>query len=264
MASIGILDSGVGGLSVLRQVHRQLPQHTTLYFADQNHVPYGTRPVAEIDSFVDAIARFLIDEGATVVVIACHAASAASLYTLRERFPHVAFVGMEPAVKPAVERSKTRTVGVLTTQATANGALYRNVVKRFGADAQIITQVAPVLVNLVEQGHVDGDLVIASLHRYVAPLLGADADAIVLACTHFPFLTETLKLILDGRAEIVDPSEAVARQVKRVSNLVDSFDVVEHKYYTSGDPAVFGTRIHQLLGVEATPYKVDSIFNHVR
>ena len=121
---------GVGGLSVLREIHRLLPEIPTLYYADQAHIPYGPRSADEIREYVKAITEFLIGQGAGVIVIACHAASAASLQPLRQQYPDVPFVGMEPAVKPAAEATRSGVVGVLTTQATADGALYRRVLAR--------------------------------------------------------------------------------------------------------------------------------------
>ncbi len=163
--SIGVLDSGVGGLSVLREIHRLLPEIPTLYYADQAHIPYGPRSADEIRGFVTAITRLLIDQGAGVIVIACHAASAASLHPLRQQYPHVPFVGMEPAVKPAAEATQSGVIGVLTTQATADGALYRRVLAQYAADVQVLTQVAPELVTMVEQGQQDDPPSDAVLHR---------------------------------------------------------------------------------------------------
>ncbi|MCC6802512.1 MAG: aspartate/glutamate racemase family protein, partial [Anaerolineae bacterium] len=143
---MGVLDSGVGGLSVLREIHRLLPGVPTFYFADQAHIPYGPRSADEIRGYVESIADFLIGQGAAVIVMACHSASAASLTDLRARNPHIPIVGMEPAVKPAAEATRSGVIGVLTTQATANGALYKRVVARFAANVRVITQVAPELV----------------------------------------------------------------------------------------------------------------------
>jgi glutamate racemase len=128
---IGVFDSGLGGLSVLREIHRLLPNHPTLYFADQGHMPYGPRDPAEIHTFSRGITQFLLDRDAAVIVIACHSASANSLEKLRVEFPQVPFVGVEPAIKPAASASKSGVVGVLTTKATAEGPLYHRVLERF-------------------------------------------------------------------------------------------------------------------------------------
>jgi glutamate racemase len=239
---VGVLDSGVGGLSVLREIHRLLPGVPTLYYADQAHLPYGPRPPDEIRSFVSAIAEFLIGQGAAVIVLACHSASAASLHDLRAKYPHVPIVGMEPAVKPAAEATRSGVVAVLTTQATANGALYRRVVARHAANVKVITRVSPDLVEMVERGTHD----LAYLAEIVQPLTSAGADQIVLACTHFPFLSHDLAAVTP--VTLVDPSAAVARQAGRV--LPTGLAAIGHpnRYYTSGDPDAFAVMLRRLIG----------------
>jgi glutamate racemase len=257
--AIGVLDSGVGGLSILREIHRLLPDTPTLYFGDQAHLPYGPRPADEIRRFVEAIADFLIQHGASVIVVACNAASAASLHELRARYPHVPFVGMEPAVKPAAVATRTGVIGVLTTQATADGDLYRSVRERFASDMQVITQVAPELVRLVEQGRGDAPECQQCVHDYLQPMLEAGADQIVLACTHFPFLKEAIQAVTS--AAVIDPSAAVARQVARVLPAgmageegrgvqLNAPAKRENLYFTSGDPEGFRVLLRRLIGVE--------------
>ncbi len=241
--SIGVLDSGVGGLSVLREIHRLLPDIPTIYYADQAHLPYGPQPAEQIRAYVRAIADWLIAQGAVMIVLACHAASAASLDDLRALYPQMPMVGIEPAVKPAAEATKSGVIGVLTTQATADGTLYRRVVARYATNVRVITQVAPKLVTLVEQGGHDE----AILREYVDPLLDAGADQIVLACTHFPFLKADLEHITD--AALVDPGAAVARQVGRVLPNVP-FAAGSNRYYTSGLPEVFQSMLKRLIDVE--------------
>jgi glutamate racemase len=243
-----VLDSGVGGLSVLREIHRLLPDIPTLYFADQAHIPYGPRSADEIHAYVEAIADFLIGQGAAVIVMACHSASAASLTDLRGRNPHIPFVGMEPAVKPAAEATRSGVIGVLTTQATANGALYQRVVARFAANVRVITQVAPELVTMIEQGTQDTAEGEATLRRIVEPLIADRADQIVLACTHYPFLKANLQQITN--VTLVDPGAAVARQVERVLPNVQ-FAPGANRYFTSGAPETFQAMLKRLIGVEA-------------
>lgn len=257
--TIGVLDSGVGGLSILREIHRLLPDVRTLYFADQGHLPYGPRSADEIRRFVEAIADFLIQRGASVIVIACNAASAASLHDLRARYPQVPFVGMEPAVKPAAEATQTGVIGVLTTQATANGELYRRVQERFASDVKVITQVAPEMVTIVEQSSAETPEIQQIIRAYLQPMLDAGADQIVLACTHFPFLKDALRAA--AAVPLIDPSAAVARQVARVleslpreaqrTNLRPAPAAPsEYLYFTSGDPDAFRLMLRRLTGVE--------------
>lgn len=248
--AIGVLDSGVGGLSVLRAIHDRLPDVATLYFGDQAHVPYGPRPAQEIRVFVEQISAFLLEQDAQVIVVACHAASAAGLYTLRERFPQVPIVGMEPAVKPAVEATRSGTIGVLTTQATADGTLYRNLLERYSGSVQIVTQVAPELVRIAEEGSQHTPQSRAIIAAQLEPLLQAGADQIALACTHFPFLQAVIAELAGDGVRLIDPGPAVARQVERVLPAgLRGNPQPERRYYTSGDPVLFGSILYGWSGV---------------
>ncbi len=242
---VGVLDSGVGGLSVLREIHCLLPDIPTLYYADQGHLPYGPRPANEICGFVEAIADFMIAQGAVMIVLACHAASAAALTHLRTSYPDIPIVGIEPAVKPAAEATRSGVIGVLTTQATADGTLYRRVVTRYAANVNVITCVSPELVTMVEQGSPDE----AILRRCVEPMLKARADQIVLACTHFPFLKSQLARITD--VPLVDPGPAVARQTRRVLPTKVHFETGINRYFTSGSPEQFQSMLKALIAVES-------------
>lgn len=252
-AKIGVLDSGIGGLSVLREIHRLLPNHPTLYVADQSHLPYGPRPHDQIHSYVDSITRFLHEEGASVVVLACHAASAASLQRLRQSYPDQAFVGIEPAVKPAAQATRSGVVGVLTTQATADGELYRSVVDRFAGDVRVLTRVSPELVTLAEADDVSDAEAVRIVRGCVQPLLDAGADEIVLACTHFPFLAPWVRAIAGADVALVDPGPAVARQVQRVLGVTadaESVLTTAHSYYTTGDADGFRVALKRLLEID--------------
>ncbi len=250
-AKIGVLDSGIGGLSVLREIHALLPDYPTLYFADQAHLPYGPRPPAEVRSYVSAIADFLIDRGAAVIVVACNAASAASLYDLRAQYPGIPFVGMEPAVKPAATATRSGVIGVLTTQATASGPLYARVLDQHTKHVRVITQVAPELVMIAENNtqHTPESRDIIAQH--LQPMLDAGADQIVLACTHFPFLAEAIQTIVGDRAQLVNPGPAVARQTARVWPSSLPPIPTENSYFTSGSPAQFLIMLRNLTGVNA-------------
>jgi glutamate racemase len=247
-SAIGVFDSGVGGLSVLREIHHLLPHVPTLYFADQGHLPYGPRPPEEIQHFVEAIVEFLIQRGAGVIVIACHTASAVSLVDLRARFPHVPFVGMEPAVKPAAESTKTGVIGVLSTLITANGDLYRSVRERFASGVRVITQVAPELVLMVEGGGANTPDSQQIIRNLLQPMLDAGADRIVLACTHFPFLKDQLEAITD--VPLIDPAPAVARQTARMMPATMQPSGGANLYYTSGDPEALGNALIRLIDVQ--------------
>ena len=215
-SSIGLFDSGVGGLSVAREIMRQLPAHPLIYLADQGHAPYGQRPLAEIRDFSGAITRFLLAQGSQVIVVACNTASAAALHWLRREFPDVPFVGMEPAVKPAVERTRTHHVGVIATAATFQGELFASLLERYASDVIVHTQICPELVPLVEAGELDTPAARAAVEGYLAPLSAAGIDELVLGCTHYPFLRPLIEAALGPDVDVIDPAPAVARQTARV------------------------------------------------
>ncbi len=250
---IGIFDSGVGGLSVWREIVRELPDLPTLYVADQAHVPYGPRPLEEVRRFAEGITRFLLEQGVSVVVLACNTASAAALHYLRAVFPQVPFVGMEPAVKPAVQRTRNGRVGVIATPATFQGELFASLLERFARDVRVLPQVCPGLVEAVEAGALDAPETEALLRSCLEPLLAAGIDELVLGCTHYPFLRPLIEQIVGPEVEIVDPAPAVARQVRRVLiraglPLAAQSD---HIFYTTGDPAQFTGALERLIGVRA-------------
>jgi len=176
IAPIGLFDSGVGGLGVWQAIVAAMPTARTVYVADQAHLPYGMRPVAQVQGFAEAITRFLLAQGVEVVVVACNTASTAALQHLREVFPQVPFVGMEPAVKPASERTRTGVIGVMATPLTAEGEALARLCERFSGEARIITQPCPGLVEAVEAGALDTPETEARLRELLAPLLAAHVD----------------------------------------------------------------------------------------
>ena len=249
---IGVFDSGIGGLSVLREIHQLLPNHPTIYIADQANLPYGPRPIAEIQAFSDRMTRYLIEQGCIVIVIACNTASAASLEYLRNKYPDIPFVGMEPAVKPALEASKTGVVGVLSTRATAEGALYKRLLERYTEDKRVITQVAPELVRIAEEQSQQTAASQAIITGYIRPLVDAGADHIVLACTHFPFLSNAIQEVAGQSVQLIDPSPAVARQTARLWPAGVVPQPAPNTYYTSGNTLSFQDNLKTLIDVDST------------
>jgi glutamate racemase len=213
---IGVFDSGIGGLGVLRHIRDELPGADVIYVADQGRAPYGIRPLEEVARISAEITADLIDRGSTTIVIACNTASAAALHELRRRFPATTFVGMEPAVKPAALGTSSGIIGVLATAATFQSELFESVVARFAGDSKVVTAACPEWVELVEAGEFDGPAVDRSVEARIAPLLEAGADTLVLGCTHFPFLLDAIVRAAGPDVTIVDPAPAVARQVARV------------------------------------------------
>lgn len=214
---IGVFDSGLGGLAVLKEIRRQLPDEDLIFFADQGRLPYGPRPTPEIRLFAEQISRYLLGRQVKSIVVACNTASAAALSHLRQTFPQVPFVGMEPAVKPAAAQTQSRVVGVIATQSTCQSEVFASVVERFAQDVTVIPQACPGFVTQVEAGELDTPKTIDLLHDYLDPLLAAGIDTLVLACTHYTFLTPTIQSVVGPQVTIVDPAPAVARQVARVA-----------------------------------------------
>jgi glutamate racemase len=245
---IGVFDSGVGGLSVLTEIQRELPHADLIYFADQARAPYGVRSLEEVAALAGQVSDWLLDRGATTITIACNTASAAALHHLRSMHPDVAFVGMEPAVKPAALTTATGVIGVLATAATFQGELFASVVQRHADGVKVLTRACPSWVDLVEKANVDGAKAQRQVERCLRPLLRAGADTIVLGCTHFGFLTRVIERIAGPGVRIVDPAPAVARQVSRVvATPVESGRLV---LATSGDPYRFEQLANDIAGIE--------------
>lgn len=212
---IGIFDSGLGGLAVLKEIRQQLPDEDLIFFADQGRLPYGPRPTSEIRLFAEQITRFLLARNVKAIVVACNTASAAALAHLRKTFPDIPFVGMEPAVKPAAEQTQNRVVGVIATQSTCQSEIFESVVERFAKNVRVLSRACPGLVTQVEAGEFESAATFQLLHEYLDPMLAEGIDSLVLACTHFTFLTPAIQQVASG-VRIIDPAPAVARQVGRV------------------------------------------------
>jgi glutamate racemase len=244
---IGIFDSGVGGLSILREIRNLLPHEDLLYFADQAHVPYGALSLEEVRIYCEEITSFLLRQGAKLIVVACNTASAASLYSLRNHFPDMLFVGMEPAVKPAAELTLNGVVGVLATPATFQGELFASVVERFADDVTVLPQTIPNLVERIEAGEIDTPETRNILRRAIQPLLDAGADTLVLGCTHYPFIIPILQELAGEGVKVINPSPAIARQTLRLitsNNLrASKNEAGEVVCYTSADPQSLTTML---------------------
>jgi glutamate racemase len=213
--NVGIFDSGVGGLSVWREIVKIMPGIPINYFSDSAYCPYGNKSAHEIIDRSLKISDFLISSGAAIIVVACNTATAAAIKKLRESF-EIPFIGMEPAVKPAALHSQSRVIGVLATKGTLNGDHFHNAVAKYASDVKVIAKVGEGLVELIEAGETDGDRVQELLSHYINPMLEEGADNIVLGCTHYPFLTKAIKEITGSGVNIIDPATAVAKRVKNV------------------------------------------------
>ena len=188
---IGIFDSGVGGLSVFREIVRILPEEKYIYWSDNAHCPYGEKSRDYIIDRARAVTSFLIEQGADIIVVACNTATAAAISTLREEFP-VPFIGMEPAVKPAAQATRSGVVGVLATAGTLRATKYIDTRAKWAHDVKIVEHIGQGFVELVEKGNVSGPEAESIVEKSVRPLIEAGADTIVLGCTHYPFLADTI------------------------------------------------------------------------
>ena len=249
MAPIGIFDSGVGGLSVLAEFRKLAPEHPVVYLADQSWAPYGERSLAQVRQRSVGITRFMVERGCDLVVVACNSASAAALHHLREVFPGISFVGMEPAVKPAASQSSSGVIGVLATDATFQGELYASVVDRHSNGARIVEQACPGLANAIEQLGVDDPHTLALVDRYVSPLRVAGVDTVVLGCTHYPFLLDAIAAVAGADISVIDPAPAVARQILRLVGGPEMGGGTE--LLTTGNAATFADQVTNLIGIEA-------------
>lgn len=266
---IGVFDSGVGGLSVLRSIREQMPEENILYFGDQGHVPYGPRSMGQIQNFSEGITNFLLNYDSKLIVVACNTASAAALTYLRGCFPAVPFVGMEPAVKPAAETTKTGKVGVLATPATFQGALYASVVERFAAGVELFQHTCPGLVSQIEKGDLDSADTRAILEDALLPMLDAsrNIDTVVLGCTHYPFVIPLIEQIVGKNVRVIDPAPSVAKQVKRLLEAAGTRNQSQGKasarFFTSGSSSEMKFMLPVLLGesgeVESVAWKSDCL-----
>ena len=214
--SVGFFDSGIGGLCILDAFKTLCPMESTCYIADRENCPYGPRSESEIITFSEECVKKLIAHGCKMIVVACNTASAAAIDYLRARYPKIPFVGIEPAIKPAVLHSKTGVVGVLATEGTFNGRLYKTTKAKFAKDVTVLAVVADEFVDLVERGDISSEYAERIVKAKIEPLLAAKCDKIVLGCTHFPHLSVLIEKIASGKAEIVEPSLAVAQQARRL------------------------------------------------
>ncbi len=249
---IGIFDSGVGGLSVLRAMRTLLPAEDMLYLADQAHIPYGPRQKADIRAFAHGITEYLLAQGAKLIVVACNTASAAALHDLRAHFPETPFVGMEPAVKPAAALTKTGRVGVLATPTTFAGDMYTSLVDRFAQGIQIYQNTCPGLVEQIERGELDTPVTRAILEAALHPMLAEAVDTVVLGCTHYPFVIPLIREITGPDVHTIDPAPAIARQTRRLLEergwLNAKQPSGEITFFTSGAVATLAVMLPALLG----------------
>lgn len=248
---IGVFDSGVGGLSVLRRIRADLPHEALVYVADSGHAPYGNKPGEFITHRAFTITEFLLDQGAKAVVVACNTATATAIAQLRERFD-IPIIGIEPALKPAVAATRSGVVGVLATGNTVRSDKFAALLDQHEHQARVIVQPCPGLADCVEYGELSGPRPQALLEKFLAPLLEQGADTLVLGCTHYPFLAPLIQNLVGPDTVILDPSAAVARHLRRrlemTGLLASDAQNGTVRYFTSGIPEHTSKVMSRLLG----------------
>ena len=253
-APIGVFDSGVGGLSVLREIRARLPHESLMYLADSGHVPYGEKSPEFIRERCRTIAGFLLERGAKALVVACNTATAAGIAELRLLYPDLPLVGMEPAVKPAALATRSGAVGVLATTGTLKSAKFAALLDRFASDVRVITQPCPGLVECIEAGELDSPNTRALLAGFVQPLIEQGCDTLILGCTHYPFVRPLLREMLPTSIALVDTGAAVARHLESVLTthrcLADGLSYSQ--FWSSGDPLRLSGVLPVLWGENGT------------
>ncbi|QBN18835.1 glutamate racemase [Flavobacterium nackdongense] len=236
---IGIFDSGIGGTSIWAEIHQLLPHEQTIYLADSKNAPYGQKSKAEIIALSIKNTEFLLGLDCKLIVVACNTATTNAIQELRAKY-NLPFIGIEPAIKPAATHSKTQTIGILATQGTLNSELFNKNVEKF-QDTKIIEQVGHGLVQLIENGKINSLEMIQLLESYLAPMIEANIDYLVLGCSHYPYLIPQIKKILPPHIQIIDSGEAVARQTQNVLKEKVGFSSIENRkpiFYTNSNPKV--------------------------
>jgi glutamate racemase len=258
-APVGIFDSGVGGLSVAREIRRALPAEHLLYVADTAYVPYGDRGEEEVRARTLAIGAWVQAQGAKVLVVACNTASGAALEALREQLS-IPVIGLEPALKPAVRETKVGRVGVMATRGTIGSARFQRLVDNYADGVQVVRDPCPGLADMVEDGMLGGPELDARLEDYVAPLREAGVDTVVLGCTHYVFVRDAIQRALPG-VRLLDSSEAIARRTRQILAGADALEPAgpgSFRFLTTGDPVEVAPVVHRLWGepVEAERLEV--------
>ncbi len=247
---IGFFDSGVGGLTIWRATRKLLPQESLVFLADSGHVPYGKKTPAELRELTARIVRFLVGQDVKMVVVACNTATVHALGHLRQTFPQIPFVGVVPVVKTLARRTRTGTIAVLSTPATAESPYLAGLIQEFAPDKRVINIGCDGLEDLVEDGEVRSRRAISLLERYLAPVRESDADVAGLGCTHYPFLRQRIKRMLGPRVRLYDPSRPVARRVRQVlaeRGALGENPSPTYGFFTTGDPKVFARVASKLL-----------------
>ncbi|MEL0069976.1 MAG: glutamate racemase [Betaproteobacteria bacterium] len=257
--TIGIFDSGIGGISILRAIRNLLPNDDLIYVADSLYLPYGTKTPSWIKQRSIAICKFLERENSNAIVVACNTATGAAISSLRESF-NLPIIGIEPALKPAAESTKTGAVGILATAGTLASDKYDQLKTKFARDLVIINQPCHGMVELIETGNWNSAELKTLASQFLEPMMQASVDKIVLGCTHYPFIRDAIQEIVGNGVELIDPSIPVASELKRrleIENIINNkLSPGEMRFYVTGERDRFKVIVDKFLNVDA---KVNSI-----
>ena len=251
---IGLFDSGIGGTSIWRAIHELMPNENTIYLADSKNAPYGQKTKEEIIALCEKNTELLLEMNCKMIVVACNTATTNAIKELRAKYD-VPFIGIEPAIKPAANNSKTQTIGILATKGTLNSALFSDVVKSY-TNTKIIEQIGYGLVELIEDGEIDSPKMNHLLEEYLQPMVNANIDYLVLGCSHYPYLIPQIKKLIPASIQIIDSGEAVARQTKKVLLEKVGFNSdtnCKQLFLTNGNPIV----LDAVLGGKYSVNKID-------
>lgn len=244
---IGFFDSGVGGTSIWREVKNLMPNESTVFLADSKNAPYGLRPKDEIVALSIKNTEQLLEHNCKIIIVACNTATTNAINVLRERYP-IKFIGIEPAIKPAALKTKTKKVGVLATKGTLTSQLFQNTSKLYASGITVIEQIGQGLVELIEAGNIDSIETKQLLTEYLKPMLDAGIDSLVLGCTHYPYLIPTLNKLLPSHIEIIDSGYAVARQTRTVLEKENLLNIAAlqgtHELYSNLNATLLSSFVH--------------------
>jgi glutamate racemase len=255
---IGIFDSGVGGISIWKELQQRLPLEDTIYLADSKNAPYGEKSAETIVQLSIKNTELLLDLGCKLIVVACNTATTNAIDHLRTHYP-VPFIGIEPAIKPAALQSTSGTVGVLATRGTLSSALFYSTAKNHASNIKIIEQEGTGLVELIEAGKATSESARKLIQTYIQPMLASGIDHLVLGCTHYPHLIPLLKEELPANVKIIDCGEAVANQTHRIlakqGLLAGDHGVTKHRFYTNADASLVESFLTGATGEISVSYK---------
>ena len=246
---IGLFDSGVGGTSIWKAIHQLMPNENTIYLADSKNAPYGEKSKEEIIALSKKNTELLLEFNCKIIVVACNTATTNAIKELRATY-NIPFIGIEPAIKPAANNSKTQTIGILATKGTLSSELFNKTIELY-QDIKIVEQIGHGLVELIENGEINSPDMEKLLQSYLTPMIEKNIDYLVLGCSHYPYLIQKIKTILPKHIQIIDSGEAVARQTQAVLNdkvgLSNTLKSTHH-FYTNGNSKV----LSELLGNKYT------------